>query len=82
MQPPTEYLLVRQISALIAATADATSPSKEYVPLTEARLYEALAAHCAERQRLVAVPARDTARDTSPPPTSMGELGQEGVVYW
>ena len=78
MQPPTEYLLIRQISALIAATADATSPSKEYVPLTEARLYEALAAHCTERQKLAAVPAGDT----SPPPTSMSELAQEGVVYW
>ena len=78
MQPPTEYLLIRQISALIAATADATSPSKEYVPLTEARLYAALAAHCTERQKLAAVPARDT----SPPPIGMTGPMQEGVVYW
>ena len=84
MQPPTEYLLIRQISALIAATADATSPSKEYVPLTEARLYAALAAHCTERQKLAAVPAKDTspAMDTSPAPLGMTEAVEEGVVYW
>ena len=78
MQPPTEYLLIRQISALIAATADATSPSKEYVPLTEARLYEALAAHCKEKQKFVAVPASDTSLS----PIGMSDPVQEGVVYW
>ena len=31
MQPSTDDLLIRQISALISATADAASPSKEYV---------------------------------------------------
>ena len=30
MQPSTDDLLIRQISALISATADAASPSKEY----------------------------------------------------
>ena len=52
MQQSTDDLLIRQISALISATADAASPSKEYAPLVEARLYETLAAHCAERQRM------------------------------
>jgi hypothetical protein len=40
MQPSTDDLLIRQISALISATADASSPSKEYAPFMEARLYE------------------------------------------
>lgn len=78
MQPSTEYLLIRQISALIAATADATSSSQEYVPLMEARLYEALAAHCTEKQKLAAVPARNT----SPFPRSMSAPVQEGLIYW
>ena len=78
MQPSTEYLLIRQISALISATADAASPSKEYAPLMEARLYDTLAAHCAEKQRLAAVSARNTslsARSKSTP-------AQEGLIYW
>ena len=58
MQPSTDDLLIRQISALISATADATSTSKEYAPFMEARLYETLAAHCAEKQRLASVSAR------------------------
>ncbi len=52
MQPSTDDLLIRQISALISATADAASASKEYAPFMEARLYETLAAHCAEKQRI------------------------------
>jgi len=78
MQPSTEYLLIRQISALISATADATSSSEEYAPLMEARLYEALAAHCAEKQKLAAAPARNasvSARSKSAP-------AQEGLIYW
>ena len=47
MQPSTDDLLIRQISALISATAEAASPSREYAPFMEARLYETLAAHCA-----------------------------------
>ena len=58
MQPSTDDLLIRQISALISATADAASPSKEYAPFMEARLYETLAAHCAEKQRIAAIFAR------------------------
>jgi hypothetical protein len=55
MQPSTDDLLIRQISALISATADASSPSKEYAPFMEARLYETLAAHCAEKQKIAAI---------------------------
>ena len=58
MQPSTDDLLIRQISALISATADAASPSKEYAPFMEARLYEMLAAHCAEKQRIAAIFAK------------------------
>lgn len=84
MQPSIEDLLIRQVSALIAATADATAASKGYVLLTEARLYEALAAHCTERQKLAAAPAKNTspAMDTSPAPLGMTEAVEEGVVYW
>ena len=58
MQPSTDDLLIRQISALISATADAASTSREHAPFMEARLYETLAAHCAEKQRLAATFAR------------------------
>ena len=71
MQPSTEYLLIRQISALISATADATSSSKEYAPLMEARLYDALAAHCAEKQRIAAIFAKNGFA-TRP----------RGLIYW
>ena len=40
MQPSTDDLLIRQISALISATADAASSSSEHTPFMEARLYE------------------------------------------
>jgi hypothetical protein len=33
MQPSTDDLLIRQISALISATADAASTSSEHTPL-------------------------------------------------
>jgi len=78
MQPSTEYLLIRQISALVSATADATSSSKEYAPLMEARLYEALAAHCAEKLRLAALSARNTSLSAR----SMSAPAQEGLIYW
>jgi hypothetical protein len=71
MQPSTDHLLIRQISALISATADAASPSKEYAPFMEARLYEMLAAHCAEKQRLAAAFARSGAGTT-----------RRGLIYW
>jgi hypothetical protein len=71
MQPSTDDLLIRQISALISATADAASPSKEYAPFMEARLYETLAAHCAEKQRLAAIFAR-----------SGFATAQRGLIYW
>ena len=45
MLPSTDDLLIRQISALISATADAASISREHAPFIEARLYESLAAH-------------------------------------
>ena len=71
MQQSTDDLLIRQISALISATADAASPSKEYAPLVEARLYETLAAHCAERQRIAAILSR----------SGFG-TAKGGLIYW
>ena len=44
MQPSTDDLLIRQISALISATADASSPSKEYAPFMDCLLYTSDAA--------------------------------------
>jgi hypothetical protein len=71
MQPSTDDLLIRQISALISATADAASTSREHAPSIEAKLYESLAAHCAEKQRLAAAFARSGAGKT-----------QRGLIYW
>jgi hypothetical protein len=72
MQPSsTDDLLIRQISALISATADAASSSRDHAPFIEARLYETLAAHCAEKQRLAAAFARSGAGRTS-----------TGLIYW
>lgn len=71
MQPSTKDLLIRQISALISATADAASTSREHAPFIEARLYETLAAHCAEKQRLAAAFARSGAGAT-----------RGGLIYW
>jgi hypothetical protein len=71
MQPSTDDLLIRQISALVSATADAASTSREHVPYMEARLYETLAAHCAEKQRLAAAFAGSAAGKT-----------QRGLIYW
>lgn len=78
MQPSTDDLLIRQISALISVTADATSPSKEYARLMEARLYEALAAHCAEKQRLAAMSARSASLSSR----NIGAPAQNGLIYW
>ena len=71
MQPSTDELLVRQISALVSATADAVSTSREHVPFIEARLYETLAAYCAEKQELAAAFARGGVART-----------RTGLVYW
>jgi hypothetical protein len=71
MQPSTDDLLIRQISALISATADAVSTSQEPAPLVEARLYQALAAHCVEKQKIAAMLARNGVGMT-----------QTGLVYW
>ena len=71
MQPSTDDLLIRQISALVSATADAASTSREHVPFMEARLYETLAAHCAEKQRLASAFARSGAGKT-----------RQGLIYW
>jgi hypothetical protein len=70
MQPSTDDLLIRQISALISATADAASTSREHAPFMEARFYETLAAHCAEKQRLAAF-AR----------SGFG-TARRGLIYW
>jgi hypothetical protein len=71
MQPSTDDLLIRQISALISATADAASTSGEHNHFMEARLYETLAAHCAEKQRLAAAFAGSGAGKT-----------KGGLIYW
>jgi hypothetical protein len=71
MQPSTDDLLIRQISALVSATADAASTSREHVPFMEARLYETLAAYCAEKQRLTAAFAKSGAGKT-----------RTELVYW
>ena len=71
MQPSTDDLLIRQISALISATADAASTSSEHAPFMEARLYETLAAHCAEKQRLAAAFANGAAA-----------RAKNGLIYW
>ncbi len=71
MQPSTDDLLIRQISALISATANAVSSNREHAPLVEARLYEKLAAHCAEKQRLAAAFAKNGVGAT-----------RSGLIYW
>ena len=71
MQPSTDDLLIRQISALISATADAASTGSEHTHFMEARLYETLAAHCAEKQRLAAAFAGSGAGKT-----------RRGLIYW
>ena len=71
MQPSTDDLLIRQISALISATAEAASTSRDHAPFIEARLYESLAAHCAEKQRFAAALARSGGGRTS-----------RGLIYW
>ena len=71
MQLSTDDLLIRQISALVSATAEAASTSRENVPFIEARLYEALAAHCAEKQRFAAMVARSGVATT-----------RRGLIYW
>jgi hypothetical protein len=71
MQPSTDDLLIRQISALISATADAVSNGSEHAPLVEARLYRSLAAHCVEKQTIAAMLAKNGVGAT-----------QTGLVYW
>jgi hypothetical protein len=71
MQPSTDDLLIRQISALVSATADAVTASRENAPLVEARLYKALAAHCAEKQQLAATFSR-----------SGTGTAERGLIYW
>lgn len=71
MQPSTDDLLIRQISALISATADAASTSREHAPFIEARLYQSLAAHCAEKQKVAAIFARSGFGTT-----------RTGLIYW
>ena len=71
MQPSTDDLLIRQISALISATADAVSDGSEHAPLIEARLYQSLAAHCAEKQTIAAMLMKNGVGAT-----------QTGLVYW
>jgi hypothetical protein len=71
MQPSTDDLLIRQISALVSATAAETSTGREPAALIEARLYQALAAHCAEKQKLAAVFAKGGVGAT-----------RTGLIYW
>ena len=71
MQPSIDDLLIRQVSALISATADAASAGPEHVSFMEARLYDTLAAHCAEKQRLAAMIRRSGAG-----------ARPRGLIYW
>ena len=80
MQPSTDDLLIRQISALISATADAASTSREHAPFIEARLYETLAAHCAEKQRLATIFARSGFGTTRGIDLLVGRNQRIGVV--
>ena len=71
MQLSRDDGLIREISAWISATAEQRRPNKEYAPFMEAKLYETLAAHCAERQRIAAIFARSGFATT-----------QRGLIYW
>jgi hypothetical protein len=71
MQPSTDDLLIRQVSAMISATADAASTACEPAPLIEARLYQTLAAHCAEKQKFAAMFAKSGVGTT-----------RTGLIYW
>ena len=71
MQSSTDDLLMRQISALISATAAATSTGREPAALIESRLYQTLAAHCAEKQKLAAMFAKSGVGTT-----------RTGLIYW
>ncbi|MCA6117668.1 hypothetical protein J6524_22745 [Bradyrhizobium sp. WSM 1738] len=71
MQPSTDDLLIRQISALISATANAASTNGEHAPFIEARLYQSLAAHCAEKQKIAAMLAKSGVSAT-----------RTGLIYW
>ena len=71
MEPSMNDLLVREVSALVSTTADAVCTKGENVPSMEAQLYEVLAIHCAEKQRLAAAFARRGAGKT-----------QRGLIYW
>jgi hypothetical protein len=71
MQTSTDDLLIRQISALISATADAASTSREHAPFIEARLYQTLAAYCAGKQEIAAMLARSGIGTT-----------RTGLIYW
>ena len=71
MQPSTDDLLIRQISALISATANAASTNGEHALFIEARLYQSLAAHCAEKQKVAAMLARSGVGTT-----------RTGLIYW
>jgi hypothetical protein len=71
MQPSTDDLLIRQISALISATAAAACSNREHAPFVEARMYEKLAAHCAEKQILAAAFAKSGVGAT-----------RSGLIYW
>jgi hypothetical protein len=71
MQISIDDLLVRQVSAIVSATADAVCEAGD-VPATETQLYEMLAEHCAEKQRLAAA-----AYAQSETPRL-----QRGLIYW
>lgn len=71
MQLSTDDLLIRQISALISATANAAASDREHALFVETRLYQRLAEHCAEKQRLAATYAMG--RTT---------MARRGLIYW
>ena len=71
MEPSMHDLIVRQVSALVSTTADAVCTTGENVPSMEAQIYEVLATHCAEKQRLAAAFANGAAA-----------RAKNGLIYW
>ena len=63
---------MRQINALVSATAQAVCTDMEKIPSIEAHFYGVLALYCAEKQRLAAAAFASGATARA----------QKGLVYW
>jgi len=71
MEPSMHDLLVRQVSALVSTTADAVCTTGKMFHPWRAQIYEVLATHCAEKQRLAAAFANGAAA-----------RAKNGLIYW